>query len=163
MNALTSATFNCAQINDSPKMEGTASLKKTLFGENQSNTDAVDNVTAQAAKTTLDSTQKQPEVSLEAVKDTDVVSETKLSSQVCRNRITSPFALVLIQSKRISNEHSRASSHVSLSPSTGLQDNSAADTTNDSKKGTKHAKNAKPQKAAPAVSETKKKKVDVSP
>ena len=99
MNALTSATFNCAQINDSPKMEGTASLKKTLFGENQSNTDAVDNVTAQAAKTTLDSTQKQPEVSLEAVKDTDVVSETKLSSQVCRNRITSPFALVLIQSK----------------------------------------------------------------
>ena len=146
MTALTSAPFNCAQIKHTPRMEDPASAKKTLFEKNEANTDADDKVTAQATKTTP-----------------TAASETKLSSQVCRDRITSSFALVLIQSKRISNKHSGASSHVSLSPSTGLQDNSAADNSNKSKKRVKEAKSKNSQEAAPDVSGTKKKKSGVSP
>ena len=162
MKALTSATFHCAQIDQKPETQEAKSAKRKLFQENKPKLHAADNVKAQRAKTTEGSTQTQAVKSPEAAADTDDVSKTKLSSGVSQDLITSPFTLVLIQSKRTSNEHSHASPHVSLAASTGLQETSAADNTDGSKDPAKPKTSVKPGATTKASSSRKRVQLEVS-
>ena len=148
---------------DRSKTRDAGSHKCEKNQENKPKLRAADNVKAQRAKTTEGSTQTQAVKSPEAAADTDEVSKTKLSSGVSQDLITSPFTLVLIQSKRTSNEHSHASPHVSLAASTGLQETSAADNTDGSKDPAKPKTSVKPGATTKASSSRKRVQLEVSP
>ena len=115
---------------------------------------------AKTAKVPAQTQSKKPPV---AGTDTTSVSGAKPSNQVRDGLITSPFALVFIQSNQTSKDHSRDSSHFLPAASMGLQVSSATNNTHSTKHTAKPQTTANSETTTIHSSTTKKAKHKVSP